>query len=285
VRTVTANFTDLNAVEQKVRELKPRVLIAETISNPLLKVCDLAALSRIAHDAGARFIVDSTFATPYLCRPLELGADLVVHSATKYLGGHADVTGGVVIARDESFGPSLIGVMKLVGGILGPREAYEVLRGLKTLALRMEKQCANARRIADEVSRDPRVARVHYPALATGTAQQVLARTLRPAHAGALVSIEVADNSKDAAFRFMDALRLCVRATSLGDVFTGVLHPATASHRDLPPSRRRALGITDGLVRVSIGIESVDDILTDLKQALEVAQPVTTGSVRRATND
>jgi len=268
VKAATCDFNDLGALEAKANELRPRLLLAETISNPLLKVCDVKACADIAHRAGARLVVDNTFATPYLCRPLEHGADLVVHSATKYLGGHADVMGGIVIAREQSEQAPLVSVMKLVGGILGPWEAHEVLRGVKTLAVRMERQCANARQIAEQLAGDRRIGRVFYPTMAGGADCEKLPRILRPPHGGALVSIELADNTREAAFRFMDKLQLCVRATSLGDVFTGVLHPATASHRDWAPARRHQVGIGDGLVRISVGIEDVRDILADIRQAL-----------------
>jgi cystathionine gamma-synthase/methionine-gamma-lyase len=158
--------------------------------------------------------------------------------------------GGIVISRDEMDRHALFTVMKLVGGVLGVWDAHEILRGLKTLAVRMERQCDNARKLASRLSENPRIGRIHYPAL------------------GALVSIELRDNTRDAAFRFMDALQLCVRSTSLGDVFTSVLHPATASHRDMLPARRQELGIVDGLVRISVGIESIDDIIADVEQAL-----------------
>ena len=271
VNVVTADYSELDALAQKARETKPRIMVAETISNPLLKVCDLACCAEIAHAAGGRLIVDNTFATPYLCRPLELGADMVVHSATKYLAGHGDVMGGIAIAREEPQHTALRNIMKLAGGIMSPYDAHEILRGLKTLALRVERQCANACTIAEKLSADRRVARVHYPGLATGDARRRLERTLRPGYAGAMVAIELANNTKEGAFRFMDALRLVVRSTSLGDVFSSALHPATASHRDVAPARRRALGISDGLVRLSIGIEHVDDLLADLHQALDAS--------------
>jgi len=250
VKTVHVDFSDLDTVRAKARELRPQVLIAETISNPLLKVCDIEACVQIAHENGARLIVDNTFASPYLCQPLKLGADMVVHSATKYLSGHADAMGGLVISRDEMDAPALFSVMKLVGGVLGVWEAHEILRGLKTLALRMERQCENASKLASYLKENRKIGRVHYPGQ------------------GALVSIELSDDTRDAAFRFMDGLKMCVRSTSLGDVFTSVLHPATASHRDLLPARRRELGIVDSLVRISVGIESIDDIIADIEQAL-----------------
>jgi cystathionine beta-lyase/cystathionine gamma-synthase len=272
IKTVTTDFSDLDALGAKANELKPRVLVAETISNPLLKVCDIDACAAIARAAGARLIVDNTFASPYVCRPLEHGADLVVHSATKFIGGHADAMGGVAISRDSVDSLSLIGVMKLVGGVLSPWEAHELLRGLKTLAVRMDRHCENAVALAEHLRQHAGIGRVYFPGFVTGGQQEVVRRILRAgrsgAPAGALVSIELKDNTRAAAFRFMDALRLCVRSTSLGDVFTSVLHPPTASHRDLLPARRQQLGISDGLVRISVGIESIDDIIADIDQAL-----------------
>ena len=268
VSTIMVDYSDLDALEKKAREIRPRIMIAETVSNPLLKVSDLRCCAEIAHAVGARLIVDNTFATPYLCRPFDLGADLVVHSATKYLAGHGDVMGGIAIAREEPQHNALRSIMKLAGGIMSPYDAHEILRGLKTLVLRVERQCSNARTIAEKLSADRRVSRVHYPGLIGGDARRKLERTLRPNYAGAMVAIELANNTKEGAFRFMDALCLVVRSTSLGDVFSSALHPATASHRDVPPARRRAFGISDGLVRLSIGIEHVDDILADLEQAL-----------------
>jgi cystathionine beta-lyase/cystathionine gamma-synthase len=281
VKTITADFSDLEQVRRKAHEAKPRVLIAETISNPLLKVCDIATCAGIAHEVGARLIIDNTFASPYLCQPLKHGADLVVHSATKFLGGHADAMGGIAISRDEADRMALIGVMKLVGGVLSPWEAHEILRGIKTLAVRMDRHCENAQALAERLENHPRIGRVYFPPLAVADEQNAVQRAHRPPQHGALVSIELKDNSRKAAFRFMDSLKLCVRSTSLGDVFTSVLHPATASHRDLSPARRRELGINEGLVRISVGIENVDDIIADIEQALEaVSEPgaVATGS-------
>lgn len=250
VKTVNIDYSDLSVVREKARELRPQVMIAETISNPLLKVCDIEACVEIARENGARLIIDNTFATPYLCQPLKLGADMVLHSATKYLGGHADVMGGLVISRDEMDATALVSVMKLVGGVLGVWEAHEILRGLKTLAVRMDRQCENAKKLASHLREHPSIGRVHYPGL------------------GALVSIELKEGTQDAAFRFMDRLNLCLRSTSLGDVFTSVLHPATASHRDLTPARRQEWGIVDALVRISVGIENIDDVIADIDQAL-----------------
>lgn len=269
VKTVHLDFSDLEALREKARELRPQVLIAETISNPLLKVCDIEACVEIARESGARLIVDNTFASPYLCQPLARGADIVVHSATKYLSGHADVMGGIVVSRDEMDGPALFSVLKLVGGVLSAFEAHEIMRGLKTLAVRMDRQCENARLLAEHLTSHPGIARVHFPGFAQdGRA----ARILRNPHAGALVAIELRKDTRAAAFRFMDSLQLCVRSTSLGDVFTSVLHPTTASHREIIPARREELGISDGLVRISVGIEKIDDIVADIEQALAAVE-------------
>ena len=269
IKTVTTDFNDLDEVRAKAIESKPRVLIAETISNPLLKVCDIETCAEIAHAVNARLIIDNTFASPYLCRPLEHGADVVVHSATKYLGGHGDATGGVVVSRDSVDGAALVGVMKLVGGVLSVWEAHEILRGMKTLALRMDRHCENARALAESLQNHPRIGRVYFPGVMDDQ-EHVARRFLRESHLGGLVSIDLKDNTREAAFRFMDALKLCVRSTSLGDVFTSALHPASASHRDLSPARRRQLGITEGLIRISVGIEAAKDIIADVNQALVV---------------
>jgi cystathionine gamma-synthase/methionine-gamma-lyase len=275
VKSVFADFSNVDEVRAKVSEAKPRVLLAETISNPLLKVCDIDAVAEIAHGAGARLIVDNTFASPYLCQPLQHGADMVVHSATKFLSGHADAMGGVVISRDEFDSGALVGVLKLVGGVLSPWEAHEILRGAKTLGVRMDRHCENARALAAHLRNDQRVGQVYSPEFVDDAQCEVVGRMLRENQFGALVTIELKNNTREAAFAFMDALKLCVRSTSLGDVFTSVLHPATASHRDLSPARRRELGISDGLIRISVGIESVDDIIADIEQALAISDSAT----------
>ena len=282
IKTVFADFSNLDDVRSKVDQVKPRVLIAETISNPLLKVCDIDACAEIAQKINARLIIDNTFASPYLCQPLRHGADIVVHSATKFLSGHADAMGGVAISRDAADSMALVGVMKLAGGVLSPWEAHEILRGAKTLGVRMDRHCENARALAQHLQNDPRVGPIHFPELVEVDRQDVVQRMLRDEQFGALVSIELKNNTRETAFRFMNALKLCVRSTSLGDVFTSVLHPATASHRDLSPARRRELGISDGLIRISVGIENVKDIIADIEQALAVSEPeaIATGSAK-----
>jgi cystathionine gamma-synthase/methionine-gamma-lyase len=267
VKTKTANFNDLNALKAKVEETKPRALLAETISNPLLKICDIERVAEIAHENGARLVVDNTFASPYLCQPLSLGADFSVHSATKYLGGHADAMGGIVVSDEEFDRATLVGVLKLVGGVLSVWEAHQILRGVKTLGLRMEKQCSNAQILAENLTKNKNVEKVYYPHL---TEDKVITKKiLRSGFGGALVSIKLKNDTKDAAWRFMDSLKLCVRATSLGDVYTLVSHSASSSHRELSPKKRSDLGIAASLVRISVGIEDVKDIIADIEQALD----------------
>jgi cystathionine gamma-synthase/methionine-gamma-lyase len=265
VETRFVDAYDLGAVERKVAELGPRAVVVESISNPLLRVADVTRISEITRAAGAALIVDNTFGTPCLQRPLELGADIVVHSATKYLSGHGDLTAGVV-ACVPPYDAAVEQLRKLVGGVLGPFEAWLAHRGLKTLPLRMERQCDNARRIAGRLASNPKVARVNHPSLEDHpdheTARRVLSDT------GGLVSFELAEGGREAAFRFLNALELCVKAPSLGDVYTLAIHPATSSHRDLSPARRGRLGVGENLVRLSVGIEHPEDIAADIEQAL-----------------
>jgi cystathionine beta-lyase/cystathionine gamma-synthase len=257
---------DLGAVEKKVAQLRPRAVVIETISNPLLRVADVPAIAEITRAGGAALVVDNTFGTPYLQRPLELGADIVVHSATKYLSGHGDLTAGAVVAASPYDGAAEQ-VRKLVGGTLGAFEAWLAHRGLKTLALRMSRQCENSREIAFRLASHPKVARVHHPALGdhpdSGVAGRVLADT------GGLVAFELAAEGREAAFSFLNALELCVKAPSLGDIYTLAIHPATSSHRELSPSRRERLGVKENLIRLSVGIEHPQDVISDLEGALE----------------
>jgi cystathionine beta-lyase/cystathionine gamma-synthase len=272
VETRFVDVCDLEAVGKKVTELRPRALVVETISNPLLRVADIPRLAEITHTAGATLVVDNTFGTPYLQRPLELGADIVVHSATKYLSGHGDLTAGVVVAG-APYDAALESVRKLVGGILAPFEAWLAMRGLKTLPLRMGRQCENAHVLATRLADHPRVAKVNHPAMKDhpdhGTARRLLDGP------GGLVSFELAvedeERGREAAFRFLNALELCVRAPSLGDIYTLAIHPATSSHRELSPSRRARLGVKENLIRISCGIEHHEDIVADVERALEKA--------------
>lgn len=267
---VESRFTDFHDAGELARELaefRPQVMLLESISNPLLRVADLPRIAGQARAAGARLVVDNTFATPVLLRPAALGADLVVHSATKYFGGHGDLIGGLVLAGEQYRQPLRL-FAKIVGPVLGPFEAWLTLRGLKTLPLRMERHCANACRVADFLAGHPRTARVHYPGRADHADNELARRLFPPGMFGGLVAFEIRDAGRQEVFRFVNALKLCLKATSLGDVQTLVLYPAISSHRDLSPALRERLGIGDNLLRLSVGIEDADDIIADLAQAL-----------------
>lgn len=267
---VTVRFVDadnLDAVSAGCTELKPVALLVETISNPLLKVADLPALADIAHQHGAVFLVDSTFATPYLVRPLELGADIVIHSATKYLAGHGDVLGGVVVTSEELHA-ELIELLKMTGGNLAPQEAWLALRGVRTLALRMQQHCRNAFSIAEWLEDHPLVTRVIYPGLRSHRHHRLARELFRDAGFGGVLCFEISDAGREEVFRFFEALALCLAATTLGDVHTLFLYPAHSSHRSLTAEERAQVGIGDGLVRMSVGIEAVEDLKADLEQAL-----------------
>jgi cystathionine beta-lyase/cystathionine gamma-synthase len=257
---------DLGAVEKKVAELRPRAVVIETISNPLLRVADTSGIAGITRRSGAALVVDNTFGTPYLQRPLEIGADIVVHSATKYLSGHGDVTAGVVVAGPPYDG-ALDQIRKLVGGTLGTFEAWLAHRGLKTLPLRIAHQCENARAVSARLASHKEVAKVHHPSLEDHPDHEVARRVL--SDTGGLVSFELEAEGREASFKFLNALELCVRAPSLGDIYTLAIHPATSSHRELSPSRRERLGVRENLIRLSVGIEHPEDVISDLEQALE----------------
>ena len=267
---VTVRFVDTNdrpAVEAACAALKPVALLVETISNPLLRVANIPMLADVAHGCGAALLVDSTFATPALVRPLALGADVVIHSATKYLSGHGDVLGGVIVTSEEARAEAHE-ILKLTGGNLGPQDAWLALRGLRTLALRMGQNCENALTVASWLESHPRIRRAHYPGLPSHPDYDLATSLVRKRGYGGMVSFEIVNAGRSDVFRFLEALRLCVPATTLGDVQSLLLYPAHSSHRALGAEERKRIGITDGLVRMSVGIEAVADILDDLKQAL-----------------
>ena len=258
---------DLTAVAQTVKQTKPVALLVETLSNPLMKVADLPRLAEIAHEAGALLLVDNTFCSPYLCNPLHFGADMVIHSATKFLAGHGDVMAGIVVTT-AALRAELLRLNKLIGSSLGPFEAWLALRGLKTLALRMRQQCDNALALATWLQSHPKISRVNY-AFLPDHPQRALMQTLSQGKGGgAVFSFEISGAGREQVFAFMDALTLIQPATSLGDIYSLVLYPAISSHRGLSPAERSALGIGEGLVRLSAGIEAVADVQADLEQAL-----------------
>ena len=236
----------------------------ETPTNPLLQILDIAAIADVAHRAGALLAVDSTFASPYLQQPLRLGADLVVHSTTKYLGGHSDVVGGAVIGRKDLLQPIAF-YQNAAGAVPGPFDAWLTLRGIKTLAVRMQQHCANARRLAAWLAEQPAVRKVYYPGLPGHPGHDLARRQMRDF--GGMISVSL-KGGQEAALRLLTRTRLFRLAESLGGVESLIGHPATMTHASIPPESRQARGIDDGLVRLSVGIEDVADLQEDLRQAL-----------------
>ena len=269
VETTFADASDPAAFEAAIKATKPGAVVLESITNPLLRVCALDKIAAMARAASAPLIVDNTFATPMLMRPLELGASIVIHSATKYLAGHGDVLGGLVISDAENF-ETLNTLLRVLGPNLGPFEAYLTMRGIKTLALRMAKQCANARQLAAWLAAHPRIERVYFPGDPSHPDAANVKRLLPADLFGAMVSIELKNAGRAEVFAFMEKLKMIVCATSLGDVHTMMLYPAMSSHREISPKHRERSGIRDNLVRISTGIEAIEDITADLDQALRV---------------
>jgi len=258
--------TDLAAVDRALAERKTALLYVESISNPLLRVADIAALAERAHASGAKLCVDATFATPVLYRPAGLGADLVLHSLTKYINGHGDVMGGSIAGPKAEIDRFRERVMS-DGAYLPPHEAWLTIRGMRTLDLRMTRQCAGAVALAMHLDGHPKVARVFYPGLKAHPQHQIATDQFGE-RGGGVVTFALKNDSREAAWSFLDALELAASATTMGDLFTEVLHPATASHRRIDPAERARLGISDGTVRVSVGIEDPYDIVADIDRAL-----------------
>ena len=260
------DICDLDAVRAAVAEAKPGCILVETISNPLLRVGEIDRIAEIARQAGAALIVDNTFGTPLIVRPLELGAHFSVHSVTKYLAGHGDVLGGIVVTDGEHY-DGLRALARTTGPVLGPFESYLTMRGIKTFPLRMERHCANACRVASWLSQHPAVERVYFTGDPAHPDAAAIRRLFPQNLYGAMVSFEIQGAGRAEVFRFMDALKMIVRATSLGDVHSMVLYPVMSSHREISPKHRERMGIRDNLVRLSVGIEAPEDIIDDLDQA------------------
>ena len=263
-------YVDTSDLEATRRAFRPatKMLFVETPTNPVLRLTDLSAVCEIAHAQGAFVVVDNTFASPYVQRPLEFGADIVVHSTTKFLNGHSDSVGGVAVAvRDDQI-EWLKFVQNAEGAILGPMDAWLVLRGTKTLPLRMERHNANAEILAAYLERHPKVTRVYYPGLASHPQHDLAKRQMRGF--GGLISFEL--GTFDQARRFLNSVELIALAESLGGVETLISHPASMTHASVPSERRQQIGISEQMVRISVGIEDADDLITDLSQALERVQ-------------
>ena len=261
--TRIVDFTDLEAVRGAL--VGAGLVVCETITNPLVRVADLEAICRLAAESGVPVLVDNTFATPILCRPLELGATLSVHSATKYIGGHSDLTAGVTVGPRDAIRAAAARASRL-GTTLGPFEAWLAVRGLRTLPLRIARMSANALALAEALREAPTVTGVHYPTL-PGSAQEELARRLLPDGAGGMLAVQL-EGGLPTVQRLLDRFRMVTFAASLAGVETTVSHPEVTSHRNLTPEERAALGIHPGTVRISAGIEEAGDIIEDFLQAL-----------------
>ncbi|HYP52109.1 MAG TPA: cystathionine gamma-synthase [Pyrinomonadaceae bacterium] len=259
--------SDASNVESALRETT-RMVFVETPTNPVMTVTDLQAVSDVAHRAGARVVCDNTFMSPYLQRPTDFGVDIVVHSTTKYLNGHSDGVGGIVILNDEQDAEWIKFIQNSAGAILSPFDSWLVLRGTKTLALRMERHDASGRAVAAFLEEHPKVKKIYYPG-SLSHRQHDLAKRQQKGFGG-MVSFEL--GSLEAARAVLDNVRLCTLAESLGGVETLISHPLTMTHASVLPETRDRLGITEGLVRISVGLEDVEDIIADLDQALDKIQ-------------
>ncbi|MDO5853014.1 MAG: PLP-dependent aspartate aminotransferase family protein [Thermoplasmata archaeon] len=245
-----------------------KAVLLESPANPLLTVTDIRMVSEVAHSHGALSIVDNTFMTPYLQKPLALGADIVIHSATKYLGGHSDLVAGLVVVNDPELAERIGFIQNATGGVLGPFDSFLLIRGIKTLAVRMDRHVENAEALVRYLNSHEAVSRVHYPGLETDPGFQVNAR--QAVNGGAMISFELKDGYDVPTF--FSSLKLIFLAESLGGVESLACHPASMTHASIPRDVRLKVGITDGLIRLSPGIESKDDLIADLEQAIEAAR-------------
>lgn len=246
---------------------KTRLLWLETPSNPTLKISDIAAIGAIAKEAGVLFCVDNTFASPIIQQPLKLGADLVVHSATKYLGGHSDLIAGLVVAKSEELGQRLKFIQNASGGILAPFDSFLVIRGIETLSLRVQKHSENAQKVAEWLQSRPEVGAVYYPGLANHRNHHIAAQQQK--YFGGMVSFSLKSDHLEAAAQLVSSTRLFLLAESLGGAKSLACHPAQMTHKSIPAEKRRAAGVADSLIRLSVGLEDADDLIADLAQALD----------------
>jgi methionine-gamma-lyase len=266
------DLTDNAAAASAIAAAPTRIVFAETIANPTTVVTDHATVARLAHEHGATYVVDNTFASPYVCRPLELGADVVIESATKFLGGHSDVIAGVVAGNADLI-RRVEAVQNDTGATIGPFDAFLVLRGILTLAIRVERHARTAAALAGWLERQDGVRRVLYPGLPSHPQYDVAMRQFRPGVAGGMLSFEV-EGGRDAGRAIIDSMRLPELTASLGSVHTMVVHPPSTSQRQLSEDELVAAGITPGLLRVSVGLEDLEDLQDDFAAALEVARRV-----------
>ena len=256
--------TNPTALESRITP-DVKAILVESPANPLLSVTDLAAVAGIARKHGILTIVDNTFMTPYLQRPIELGADIVVHSATKYLGGHSDVVAGLAVVNDKAIAERLAFIQNATGGVLGPFDSFLLIRGIKTLGVRLDRHVENAEKAAAWLKAHPAVKKVYYPGLPEAQGYEIQKRQAK--NGGAMISFEL--DEKHDIRKFFSSLKLIALAESLGGIESLVCHPASMTHASIPYEIRQKVGITDGLIRLSIGIENIDDLLADLEQAIK----------------
>ena len=261
------NMNDLELFQSKIND-KTKLVWIETPTNPLMKLADIEAIAQITKKHNILFAVDNTFATPYLQKPLDLGADIVMHSATKYLGGHSDVIAGALVIKDEELGKQLHFTQFATGATLGPQECFLVLRGIKTLHLRVERHCFNGQKVAEFLEQHPLVEKVLYPGLPSHP-QHDLAKKQMPKGFGGMVSFTFKSRVKEDAIKFLEKLRVFTLAESLGGVESLANHPALMTHASIPADKRAEIGVTDDMVRLSVGVEDIDDLLADLEQAFK----------------
>ena len=267
---IDVTFVDTSNLDEVKNAMKEntRVVYLETPANPNLKIVDIEALAKIAHtNPNTLVIVDNTFATPYMQKPLTLGADVVVHSVTKYINGHGDVIAGLVITNKELADQiRFVGLKDMTGAVLGPQDAYYIIRGMKTFEIRMERHCKNARKVVEFLNNHPKIEKVYYPGLETHPGHEIAKKQMKDF--GAMISFEL-KGGFEAGKTLLNNLKLCSLAVSLGDTETLIQHPASMTHSPYTKEEREAAGITDGLVRLSVGLENVEDIIADLEQGLE----------------
>lgn len=265
---IKAHFVNMSSPDEVLAAVneKTRLFWIETPTNPMLNVIDIGQLCGIARERGILSCVDNTFASPYLQTPLTMGADMVLHSATKYLGGHSDVVHGAIVVNDEKLAEQLYFIQNAAGAVPGPQDCFLILRGIKTLHLRVERACQNAERIAHFLKQHPKVSKVYYPGFPEHPGHEVAKRQMR--HFGAMVSFDLVEDNYAAAERVLSNTHLFTLAESLGGVESLIGHPASMTHASIPRDERLKVGLTDSLVRLSVGIEDVEDLIGDLEQAL-----------------
>ena len=266
---IKVHYVDTTKIENVVDAITPKTKLiwVETPTNPTLKISDIKAIGEIAKANNCLFCVDNTFASPLLQKPLDLGADIVVHSATKYLGGHSDLIAGVVVTKTEEIGAKIKFIQNASGAILAPFDCWLVIRGLETLHLRIKQHCINAQAIAEFLESQPEVERVYYPGLASHLNHEIAKS--QSTGFGGIVSFSLKEDTIEAAKTFVTSTNYFKLAESLGGVKSLLCHPATMTHKSIPDSTRKAAGVCDGLIRLSVGVEEVDDLIEDLKNALQ----------------